>query len=253
MGDVQHIQRPSLSRPFIRDLHRPRMMLALKSLADDPSGIGTAVAQLYPEARIRVSASEAGPAEAAMAKEKGYDRAAFVIDVEWPSSLLLMAVRWQPESLSQLLGTRAGVMTILAGAGHILLDEPGAYFMLIAAKRADHLSAGQFHQWWIGDHADLIEELCPDFANAYVQLHAHRGLGRDLAKNLNIAYRPLDGADSVYFDDAEKLFSSVGTPETARRFAEDEARAVDVAAGGICMVGKVVFDSQTIASGASVA
>lgn len=209
----------------------------------DASGLGPRAAACLPGAWVRYAVSTNSEQERGMAAAKAYDRLAAVIDAEWPDGVE-EDTDDAIDALMHAIGDDAAIVTVLAGESILMLDQPAPNFMFISAKRLTALTVEEFRAWWSGDHARLLEDLAPAFAETYVQLNVDRAISERLCQRAGVPFRPFDGADSVYFDDAERLFGLVGTETAARLLAEDERRAVDVSAGGLCMIGRVVFDSQ---------
>lgn len=211
---------------------------------DNLSTLGLRATACLPGARVRYAISTDSDEERDMAAAKGYDRLSAVIDAEWFDGAL-EGIDAAIVALVSLIGSDADVTTILVGDSIVMLDASAANFMFISAKRLDRLTVEEFRTWWSGDHARLLEELAPAFAETYVQLNVDRAESEALCHLAGVKFRPFDGADSVYFDDAERLFGLVGSDTAAQLLAKDELRAVDVAAGGLCMIGSVVFDNAS--------
>jgi hypothetical protein len=238
-------------RPFNPVAWQPRLLVLLKrsNPSDTALGalrdLGPALAGAYPGTRVRVSvASGDSPLTRSLVEFRGYELMDAVAEISWPIDAPLEEVDWRLAALQRTIGDAAKIRTLIAGAAVALLDDPAPNFLLMTGIRVPGVSVADFRHWWLRQHAPLVERYCYPM-QAYEQLHAERVLSETLCRTAQVDFRPADAADSVYLADVDAFFAQVGRPDVEKLLRDDEIPFSDVTAGGMGMVGTVVFDSLT--------
>jgi hypothetical protein len=238
-------------RPFKPIAWQPRLLVLLKrSVAGDAAllplrGLGPALAAACPGARVRLSITAGdSPLTRSLVEFRGYELMDAVAEITWPIGSAVAEVDWRLPALQRAIGDAAKIRTLIAGAAAALLDDPAPTFVLMTGVRVPGMSVAEFRHWWLHQHAPLVERYCYPM-EAYEQLHAERVLSETLCRTAQVDFRPADAADSVYLADVDAFFGQVGRPDVEKLLREDEIPFADVTAGGMGMVGTVVFDSST--------
>ncbi len=235
-------------RPFEKPAWRPRLLVLLQSPDEAEARerlrqLGPVIAARYPDARVRFSV--AGPETEltrSMVEFRGYELVDAVAEISWPVGRAIDTVDWQLDALRAATEGGAHIRTLIAGPTAVLLGDPAPNFVLMTGTRLDSVTIAEFRDWWLLQHAPLVERYCYPMA-AYEQLHADRALSERLCGEAGARFRPTDAADSVYLDDVDAFFAQVGKPDITDLLREDELPFSDVKAGGLGMVGIVLFDT----------
>jgi hypothetical protein len=237
-------------RPFKKPEWRPRLMVILNSLRPGEgaktalSALGPTFSDCYPGVRVRYSVTGAdSPLLRSLVEFRGYELVEAVAELTWPFGTPIEEVDWSLESTRKAVASAARIRTLIAGEVTALLDDPASTFVLMTGTRVRGKSVQEFRNWWLRLHGPLVERYCFPMAS-YEQLHADRALSQQLCRACEVEYRAVDAADSVYLDDLEAFFVQVGKPDVEQLLRKDETPFSDVTAGGLGMVGSVVFDTN---------
>ena len=100
-------------------------------------------------------------------------------------------------------------------------------------RRAPHLSAEDFHRYWLDQHGPLVRShLKAIGACRYAQIHAiDDEIGRAVAA-VRGAPEPFDGIAEMWWESREAMVAPMQTPEgraAGRALLEDEKRFIDLA------------------------
>lgn len=231
---------------------RPRLMVAIDALGSDAGAqlvlrdLGPALAGCYPEARCRFAAAGGQSAlRRSLVNFRGYELVDAVAEITWPIGMQIEDVNWSLVALGSIVTGAATIRTLIAGPVATLLDGCAPNFMLMTGTRIPGVSIADFRNWWLHQHAPLVEAHCYPMVG-YEQVHADRALSERLCGELGVAFRAVDAADSVYLDDTDAFFAQISLPEVSDLLRKDEAVFSDITAGGLGMVGLVLFDSDDL-------
>lgn len=242
------------ARRFKPVVWQPRLLVPLMAIPADPPAqhrlhdLGPKIARLYAAARVRFAiAGPETPLTRSLVDFRGYELVDAIAEITWPAGVAVSPVDWGLSALLPAIGDAARVRTLIVGPVAALLDDSAPNFVLMTGTRRPEVTPTAFRDWWLLQHAPLVERYCFPMAG-YEQLHADRAQSEALCQAFGVPFRPVDAADCVYLADVDAFFAQVGKPEVTDLLRDDELPFSDVTAGGLGMVGQLRFDSAAVAA-----
>lgn len=140
-----------------------------------------------------------------------------------------MLVTVHPDECPRLIGETSLIdianSSVLVFNRHAILPGDDRIRLYFGLRRLQHLSLGQFQDYWLNHHAEIGRRLIPPYT--YHQLHADPVASTDLAERTRLPASTLDGVVEVHFPDVDALSRQLSRPEVAEEALADERLFID--------------------------
>ena len=191
-------------------------------------------------AQLRIAAAVDDDPTAAAAGERIVAPVHAVVELSAPADAPLLDVA---ATLPGLLPTEVdwSGSAVAAGTIHTVLPGAKSLLLVLGARRLPTITSSDFHEYWLGRHAQLALSLLDDDRRArmaYAQLHADESVSQAAAAVTGIGHAGYDGVLEVGLNEFLDLPHAT-VPGFAEAIFEDEQHFADQSAemrGGLLQI-----------------